>query len=705
MQAIRSPRKPPNICPSCWNGPVRAQYGLLGDPLECRAAPEDPSPTWSGGYAYSVSPAALLFRACFGCVWCGFLIRYFRAQTYKDLEWPTSRGPLQIRVGSMDYADELRDESYCAVIFTIVVNGWHDSPPYVYTTADDPAAAWIRGRARIVDMGSPRALRMAKACVDQCVRDHPRCREPSIYASDSSPLPTRLIDCTNPNRPRIIRTTPSMRGVYVALSYVWGSPQPHRTTLANLGVYTRDGINLAGLPQTICDAIHVTRALGVSFLWIDSLCIVQDSQEDKNHELKGMRDVYRHAYCTIDAASARAVSEGFLQDRRPLAPVATLPFVCPQSSLKPPRIGTLYLTGVGADGIQDHRDIWTTIEPGTSHTRQRAWCLQETLLSRRSLIYAAETLQLRCQTCTQNVGGAMIDDHPSSEPHRLPDSVFHSGSQAVHGTQAWADVRRAWCEIIRDYSARDVSYATDKFTACAGLAELFAPALGADYLAGLWRDELLLHSLMWWRHNSLQRMPKARRATPYRAPSWSWASLDDAVSWHEDSWTTATERERLAEVVSCTVVLKDKSLPFGEVTGGSVVLRAPIFSCERHPEYDRYLRLTRASATNAHQSCETDCTSSTSIGHFEAVMDTEDDATVQELWIVPFWRGPSIYTGPVIETAGLVLAREYGLADRECSGADARRTVYRRVGMFFSSPVSELGWEGEMPHAVEIEVV
>ena len=86
-------------------------------------------------------------------------------------------------------------------------------------------------------------------------------------------------------------------------------------------------------------------------------------------------------------------------------------------------------------------------------------------------------------------------------------------------------------------------------------------------------------------------------------------------------------------------------------------------------------------------------------------MDTEDDATVLELWIVPFWRGPSIYTGPAIETAGLVLAREDRPADHECSGADAQRTVYRRVGMFFSSPVSELGWEGEMPPAVEIEIV
>ncbi|KAI0328349.1 HET-domain-containing protein [Cubamyces sp. BRFM 1775] len=701
---MHPPRKPSSVCPSCWNGPVGAQYGLLGEPLECRAGPDDIAPSWSGGYAYSVSPAALLFRACFGCAWCGYLVKYFRrwAKDYGTLEWPASRGPLRIRVGSMDYSNELRDESYCAVILTIVVNGSHGTPPYAYTSADDPAAACIRGRARIPDVGSPRALSMAKACIDHCVRNHSRCHALSIYPSKSTPLPTRLLDCTDPDRPRIVHTAPGARGAYVALSYVWGSAQPHRTTVANLDAYMRDGIAPASLPQTILDAIRVARALGVYFLWIDSLCIIQDSQEDKNRELRGMRDVYRHAYCTIDAASARAVSEGFLQDRRPLEPAATLPFVCPQGSGDSPRLGTLYLTDLNPDSTLDRRDIWTTLEQGTSHTRQRAWCLQETLMSRRTLIFARETLQLRCQTRTENVGGAMIDDDRSPEPHRLPDSVFHPDPQVARGSQAWADVHRAWREIITDYGARGVSYAADKLTACAGLAELIAPALGADYLAGLWRDELLLHSLLWWRHDSLVRAPKARRASPYRAPSWSWASLDDAVSWHEDSWQPESPREELAKVVRCTVVLKDASLPFGEVAGGSVVLRAPIFSCEWHPKHSGYLRLRR---TGASRSRRTNRSSSSLVGKFEAVMDTEYDATVEDLWLVPFWRGPSRYSGPAIVTAGLVLARADEPLNQGRSGSDSvQRAVYRRAGMFYSSPVSELGWEGEMP-VTEIEIV
>ncbi|KAH9892430.1 hypothetical protein C8Q73DRAFT_697985 [Cubamyces lactineus] len=86
-------------------------------------------------------------------------------------------------------------------------------------------------------------------------------------------------------------------------------------------------------------------------MWVDSLSIVQDSQEDKHRELRGMRDIYRHAYFTIDTLAAKTVGAGFLPDRRPLKPVATLPFICPPSSvdLPPGRLGTIYLSATSSD--------------------------------------------------------------------------------------------------------------------------------------------------------------------------------------------------------------------------------------------------------------------------------------------------------------------------------------------------------------------
>ena len=75
------------------------------------------------------------------------------------------------------------------------------------------------------------------------------------------------------------------------------------------------GISLASLPRTILDAIMVTRNLGMRFLWVDSLCILQDSEDDKIHELAAMGDIYKNATVTIAAGNAESVQDGFLSDR------------------------------------------------------------------------------------------------------------------------------------------------------------------------------------------------------------------------------------------------------------------------------------------------------------------------------------------------------------------------------------------------------
>lgn len=118
-------------------------------------------------------------------------------------------------------------------------------------------------------------------------------------------------------------------GRYLALSYVWGEPQPHQTTTSNVSVYT-DGIDASLLPRTLRDVIRVTHTLGFQYLWVDSLCIIQDKDKDKVHEIGCMHLVYRYAHLTIIAANAQKVSDGFLKDRMAEDVVQiTLPFLCP----------------------------------------------------------------------------------------------------------------------------------------------------------------------------------------------------------------------------------------------------------------------------------------------------------------------------------------------------------------------------------------
>ncbi|KAH9887716.1 heterokaryon incompatibility protein-domain-containing protein [Cubamyces lactineus] len=687
------PPRPSSIYSACWKGPFATQLGLLGQPIEDH--PHDHSAdswSWSGGYTYHVSPQALLFRATFGCEWCGFLMKQLGARTLKSNMWrpiTRCRRPLNVRIGGV-----LETESGDPAALCIVVDNGinlYDGPVRLYdklstyTTADDPAARYVHGRARRTDVGSDRTFALAMECIERCVREHERCRV--ISSSHPNTLvgraPTRLIDCTEPQQPRIVLTNGALRD-YVALSYVWGEDQPHRTTKANLSSYMV-GINPSDLPQTIRDAIYVAHKLGVGFLWTGSLCIVQDSPQDKHRELALMCDVYRHAYLTIDAASAAKASDGFLQDRPPLEPpMLILPFICPGG---PPNavaeVGKIHIPGSKYNASPSLDRLSLT-------TRQRAWCLQEKLLSTRSLVFTQETVRLACQTMTQNIGGAWHND--VDEVPRLPDSVFHPGRRPIERySDEWMDVRRRWHAVVRDYASRELSYPSDKLVACAGLVEMFAAALGSVYVAGLWNDDFLLLDLLWHCKLALPAPPG------YRAPSWSWASAMHLLVEYRDPARpeTAFRRGKMAEVVSCTIAVQDESFPLGPVTSGLLVLRAQLFKCKLQEE---------RSAKEVYVEC----------GSIQVRLDSHLDRELEKtypdgVWAVPIRRNVQSEEDPedVSESsttlcAGLLLADHVEAdSDNGGGGLDNRNLrLFRRVGYFEVEhwrhrDMQSLGWDGE----------
>ncbi|KAH9889097.1 heterokaryon incompatibility protein-domain-containing protein [Cubamyces lactineus] len=495
-----------SVCPSCWHGPAAAQYGILADPL-VEVPDSDGCSRWTGGYVYSVSPAALLFRACYGCAWCTILVRLCRTfGKQKGVDWPYR--PLRVRIGNLFRECDLQDTWEAGTAsFAVILNDIRMRRTFsIYTCADDPASSWLPERCAslsIANSGSLRALRQAKSAVDKCMREHDRCKATSMHPLGHATLPRRLVDCSDLTRPRLIETETGAQGTYVALSYVWGESQPHQTTTANMRTYM-DGMDPVQLPQTIRDAIFVTRILGYRFLWVDSLCIVQDSVEDKHRELRAMRNVYREAVLTIDAASAAKVSDGFLQARQPLLSAEALPFISPcsiqgqkDSSI---RIGTIYLARAricvrARDSVVTTNNPcgcqWET-RPDPGQTGRRAWCLQEGIMSCRSLVFTTNAVQLRCQTATQTVGGTY---HATVlDPTRLPDLLLSPHLRRAredYSASELTQVHEAWRSIVQDYTRRALSEPSDKLVACAGLAEEFARVLRSEYLAGLWRDSLL----------------------------------------------------------------------------------------------------------------------------------------------------------------------------------------------------------------------
>ncbi|KAK1751379.1 heterokaryon incompatibility protein-domain-containing protein [Echria macrotheca] len=138
--------------------------------------------------------------------------------------------------------------------------------------------------------------------MDECKSNHAEC------AGDSnSPLPTRLlaVGAENEIAPYLHETQPNEVGQYIALSHCWGPPEhrPPRTTRGNLGL-RRLSIPIEELPPTFSEALQLSRALGIPYLWIDSLCIIQDDAADWEREAARMQEVYRNAVLTISADGA-----------------------------------------------------------------------------------------------------------------------------------------------------------------------------------------------------------------------------------------------------------------------------------------------------------------------------------------------------------------------------------------------------------------
>jgi hypothetical protein len=125
---------------------------------------------------------------------------------------------------------------------------------------------------------------------------------------------------------------------------------------------------------------------------------------------------------------------------------------------------------------------------------------------------------------------------------------------------------QAWYALVHDYSRRQIGRPCDRLPALGGMAAEFSRLTGHQYLAGLW-EKNILHDLMWF----TKVREWSRWTAEYRAPSWSWASVDSVITYGK---VTADSRP-LATVRKCTVTPKDPFSIFGEVSGGSIEIRGP----------------------------------------------------------------------------------------------------------------------------------
>ncbi|KAL0466199.1 heterokaryon incompatibility protein domain-containing protein [Neurospora intermedia] len=361
----------------------------------------------------------------------------------------------------------------------------------------------------ILDPSRPTLVAQIRTWLWGCVSDHPKCRtalsgeifgldsqDPSL---DASKLPFRVIDVGPPGSllvKLVQTTTETPRAPYVALSHCWGPPdkQPLKTKLDTVQDHIHSGIPLDRLPQTFADAVWVTRELGIRYLWIDSLCIVQDNASDWETESQKMGFIYEGATLILGAAHARDSSEGLFKGlQRPdpkkvvkvytdMAPYATCFYTVPE---------------------------WPYVmefEPwNKSRLSTRAWVMQEFTLSRRFVWSEKNSLHWRCR------------EEMEGEPH-LDTYYFDM-------IRSFGTLTSIWHYLVDDYCGKQLTYETDRLAALHGIATALKTSYRKDqeYHFGIWlegHDTLL--TLFWSVENLFADSP----ATGLTGiPSWSWASV------------------------------------------------------------------------------------------------------------------------------------------------------------------------------------
>jgi hypothetical protein len=379
------------------------------------------------------------------------------------------------------------------------------------------------------DTSSEVAAAQITRWLQTCSESHRRCRD--TFAPQS--LPTRVVEILGPKSARLKVTSEDERGLYTTLSHAWGNGNTIKTQASNLPSY-KENIPWNGLPKTFREAIQVTLRLGLRYIWIDSLCIIQDDDVDWRNEGSRMASVYSQSYLTIAATKSSNSRGGCF------------------AVSSPQYIGHTYeLKDSHGDGYTIHvRHQLEHRQTTEFPLLGRGWVFQERLLSPRILHFGPEELLWECMSCY------------TCECGNWNDHYILRKSEVSYRRKPPSPTAR-WHEIVDEYSGKLLTFDTDVFPALQGIAKQSQEQRQCAYYAGLWEDSLP-KDLLWYRPSPGIETRK------WRAPSWSWASGIGNVTWGDmdDKFTSYFSVVKIS-----TEPVGADSL--GELKGGSVTLTGP----------------------------------------------------------------------------------------------------------------------------------
>jgi hypothetical protein len=457
--------------------------------------------------------------------------------------------------------------------------------------------------------GSSQTISLIRYWLETCTIMHDQCNQ----NRDRDWMPTRLLElCGSDKDLKIrLRTRSELESDrYLTLSHCWGPTGSQKLQLTAQSFETfRQGIAVSDLQQTFQDMADVTIRLGFRYLWIDCMCIFQDSPEDWRQQSSMMGQIYANTQLNISATWAADCSQGCFSSRdlsRHLHYISG------------PARGAAEKT----TWLMSPCEVWED-EVECAPVNRRGWVLQERVLSPRVAHFSKTQVFWECRDfqASEALPNGGLFDIPwrvDGMVKQLPSSNMSSENDGFF---------RYWSQLAARYSSCNLTFDNDRLIALSGIAQEICKRRSSDYLAGLWSKDLPT-GLAWICTHPLVQ------SKAYIAPSWSWASVHEhrtmsiGIGASGGTYNTMPEMD----VLGYSTALKNPQDPFGQVTDGLIRVRACLavvvltysplgIALQAAPE-DSYSSITIANSTSRVWECH-------------VWIDTIDDKGLPELYFVP----------------------------------------------------------------------
>lgn len=385
------------------------------------------------------------------------------------------------------------------------------------------------------------AVQWVKPLLQKCRKKHNMCGPPK-----DRKLPKRLVDLVQYPAVRLIETSGQERKEYACLSHLWGEEgEVPAAQSENLAKRLEKGIKCDQLPKLLREALTFVHRLGIRYLWVASLCVQQDNQDDRQEHSSQMGTIFSNAHITIAAARAENASQSLLSNGETSLTYNNIPIILRERPHHPTRYNSTL-------------DMFPLL--------RRAWAAQEILLSRRVLYVCEGILTYECIE-QGNSWSCTCNDDPRRE-HRCPGLKDPLMGVSLFANPPAHNRFSPWWHVIQYYTRLDLHDEKDRLPALSNIGRRFAEQHRngpVTYAAGLWAEDLPA-GLLW--HHRYNHNPKPRNSKS-TAPSWSWAStVGQAFSHGVDPNSDLY----YASVVSVECVPLSVDDPYGRLQWGKLVL-------------------------------------------------------------------------------------------------------------------------------------